>query len=110
MKYCKRQHKIGHIRFGKIRLFLERLETAHKRGRLRFSGALAQLDDTDVFAAAVRRLRPKNRVVYAKPPFGSPEHVLGHLGRYTHRVAVANSRLVSTDDSSVVFRWRDYRQ
>jgi hypothetical protein len=91
------------------RLFLERLETAHSRGRLRFSGALAQLDDADVFAAAVRRLRRKNWVVYAKPPFGSPEHVLAYLGRYTHRVAIANSRLVSADDSSVVFRWRDYR-
>jgi hypothetical protein len=91
------------------RLFLERLETAHTRGRLRFSGALAQLDDADVFAAAVRRLRRKNWVVYAKPPFGSPEHVLAYLGRYTHRVAIANSRLVRADDSSVVFRWRDYR-
>lgn len=91
------------------RLFLERLEMAHARGRLRFSGALAQLDDADVFAAAVRRLRRKNWVVYAKPPFGSPGHVLAYLGRYTHRVAIANSRLVSADDSSVVFRWRDYR-
>lgn len=91
------------------RLFLERLETAHTRGRLRFSGALAPLDDADVFAAAVRQLRRKNWIVYAKPPFGSPEHVLAYLGRYTHRVAIANSRLVSADDSSVVFRWRDYR-
>jgi hypothetical protein len=91
------------------RLFLERLETAHSCGRLRFSGGLAQLDDADIFAAAVRRLRRKNWVVYAKPPFGSPEHVLAYLGRYTHRVAIANSRLVSADDSSVVFRWRDYR-
>ena len=91
------------------RLFLERLETAHSRGRLRFSGTLAKFDDADVLAAAVRRLRRKNWVVYAKPPFGSPEHVLAYLGRYTHRVAIANSRLVSADDSSVVFRWRDYR-
>ena len=91
------------------RLFLERLETAHSRGRLRFSGTLAKFDDADVLAAAVRRLRRKNWVVYAKPPFGSPEHVLAYLGRYTHRVAIANSRLVSVDDSSVVFRWRDYR-
>lgn len=91
------------------RLFLERLETAHSRGRLRFSGALAQLDDADIFAAAVRRRRRKVWVVYAKPPFGSPEHVLAYLGRYTHRVAIDNSRLVSADDSSVVFRWRDYR-
>ena len=91
------------------RLFLERLETAYSRGRLRFSGALAQLDDADVFAAAMRQLRRKNWITYAKPPFGSPQHVLAYLGRYTHRVAIANSRLVSADDSSVVFRWRDYR-
>ena len=91
------------------RLFLERLETAHLRGRLRFSGTLAKFDEADVFAAAVRQLRRKNWIVYAKPPFGSPEHVLAYLGRYTHRVAIANSRLVSADDSSVVFRWRDYR-
>ena len=64
-------------------LLLERLETAHSRGRLRFSGALAQLDDAAVFAAAVQRLRRKNWVVYAKPPFGSPEHVL-NLSRTLH--------------------------
>ncbi len=72
-------------------------------------GALAQLADADVFAAAVRQLRRKNWIVYAKPPFGSPKHVLAYLGRYTHRVAIANSCLVSANDSSVVFRWRDYR-
>lgn len=53
---------------------------------------------------------PAARIVYSKPPFGSPEHVLAYLGRYTHRVAIANSRLVSADDTSVSFRWRDYRR
>jgi len=91
------------------RLFLERLQAAYKAGRLRFSGRLDRFGDAHAFAAAVRRLRGKTWIVYAKPPFGSPEHVLAYLGRYTHRVAIANSRLVSADDTSVTFRWRDYR-
>lgn len=91
------------------RLFLVRLQAAHAAGRLRFSGKLDGLDDADVFAAAIGKLRRKNWIVYAKPPFGSPEHVLAYLGRYTHRVAIANSRLVSADETSVTFRWRDYR-
>jgi hypothetical protein len=91
------------------RLFLDRLQAAHTTGRLRFSGALDRLGDADAFAAAIRQLRRKSWVVFAKPPFGSPEHVLAYLGRYTHRVAIANSRLVSADDTSVTFRWRDYR-
>ncbi len=91
------------------RLFLERLAAAHTAGRLRFSGRLDRLGDADVFTAAIRQLRRKNWVVYSKPPFGSPEHVLAYLGRYTHRVAIANSRLVSADETSVTFRWRDYR-
>ena len=64
----------------------------------------------DAFMAATRQLRRRNWVVYSKPPFGSPEHVLAYLGRYTHRVAIANSRLVSADETSVTFRWRDYRR
>lgn len=92
------------------RLFLERLQAAHLAGRLRFSGALARLDDADVFATSIRELRCKDWIVYSKPPFGSPAHVLAYLGRYTHRVAIANSRLVSADDAGVSFRWRDYRR
>lgn len=91
------------------RLFLERLQAAYKAGRLRFSGRLDRFGDTHAFAAAVQRLRRQTWIVYAKPPFGSPEHVLAYLGRYTHRVAIANSRLVSADQTSVTFRWRDYR-
>lgn len=91
------------------RLFLERLQAAHEAGRLRFFGALAGLSDPGTFSEALRPLRKKRWVVYAKPPFGSPEHVLAYLGRYTHRVAIANSRLVSADEASVTFRWRDYR-
>ena len=91
------------------RLFLERLQAAYKAGRLRFSGTLDGFGDAHAFAVAIRQLRRKSWIVYAKPPFGSPEHVLAYLGRYTHRVAIANSRLVSADETSVVFRWRDYR-
>lgn len=91
------------------RVFLERLQAAHAAGRLRFSGSLDGLADPRVFAAAIRQLRRKTWIVYAKPPFGSPEHVLAYLGRYTHRVAIANSRLVSADETSITFRWRDYR-
>ena len=91
------------------RLFLERLQAAYKAGRLRFSGTLDGFGDAHAFAVAIRQLRRKSWIVYAKPPFGSPEHVLAYLGRYTHRVAIANSRLVSADEASVVFRWRDYR-
>lgn len=92
------------------RLFLERLQAAYAAGRLRFFGALDQFDDADAFAAVMQLVRRKKWIVYAKPPFGSPEHVLAYLGRYTHRVAIANSRLVHADDTSVTFRWRDYRR
>src|SRR5829696_7542707 len=91
------------------RLFLERLLAANEAGRLRFSGTLEALGDARPFAAALRALRNKRWVVYAKPPFGSPAHVLAYLGRYTHRIAIANSRLVEADDETVTFRWRDYR-
>jgi hypothetical protein len=92
------------------RLFLERLQAAHLAGRLLFFGELRSLTPAGAFASALRLLRRKRWVVYAKPPFGSPEHVLAYLGRYTHRVAIANSRLVSADEKSVTFRWRDYRR
>jgi hypothetical protein len=91
------------------RLFLERLQAAHAAGRLQFFGALGGLNDSRAFADALRPLRKTSWVVYAKPPFGSPAHVLAYLGRYTHRVAIANSRLVSMVDATVTFRWRDYR-
>ncbi|MCA1444146.1 IS91 family transposase [Ensifer sp. IC4062] len=91
------------------RLFLERLQAVQTAGGLRFFGALAPLGDGNALARALRPLRKKRWVVYAKPPFGSPERVLAYLGRYTHRVAIANSRLVSADATGVTFRWRDYR-
>ena len=91
------------------RLFLERLKAARATGRLRFFGALSTLNDAHAFADGLRPLRARRWIVYAKPPFGSPKHVLAYLGCYTHRVAIANSRLVSADATSVTFRWRDYR-
>lgn len=91
------------------RLFLERLQTAHAAGRLQFFGSLTDLGTKSAFDDALRPMRKKSWVVYAKPPFGSPAHVLAYLGRYTHRIAIANSRLVSIADGTVSFRWRDYR-
>ena len=91
------------------RVILEGLQKAYAAGRVRFSGKVVGFEHANAFAAAIGKLRRKNWIVYAKPPFGSPEHVLAYLGRHTHRVAIANSRLVSADETSVTFRWRDYR-
>jgi hypothetical protein len=91
------------------RLFLERLQGAFERGALGFFGDLAALADPAAFAGRIDTLRHAEWVVYAKPPFGGPEQVLAYLGRYTHRVAIANSRLVSVTDADVAFLWKDYR-
>jgi hypothetical protein len=91
------------------RLFLAGLHAAHRAGRLRFFGERACLADPDAFAAHLAPLRRSEWVVYAKAPFGGPEAVLAYLSRYTHRVAIANSRLVAADANTVTFRWKDYR-
>lgn len=91
------------------RLFLEQLQAAFAAGELGFFGDLAALAEPAAFVHRLRELRRVEWVVYAKPPFGSSEQVLAYLGRYTHRVAIANSRLVSITDREVAFRWRDYR-
>jgi len=91
------------------RLFLTMLLAAHKAGRLTFFGDHAALADAQAFAAYVEPLRRTEWVVYAKRPFGGPQAVLAYLSRYTHRVAIANSRLIACDRSSVAFRWKDYR-
>jgi hypothetical protein len=91
------------------RLFLEQLDAAFKTGRLGFFQALAPLADPAIFAQRSAALRRLDWVVYAKPPFGGPEQVLAYLSRYTHRVAIANSRLIKLEDGRVSFRWRDYR-
>jgi hypothetical protein len=91
------------------RLFLEQLAVSHKAGRLQFFGGHARLAEQGAFAAYLAPLRKIKWVVYAKPPFGGPEAVLAYLSRYTHRVAIANSRLISLDDKGVTFKWKDYR-
>jgi hypothetical protein len=91
------------------RLFLTRLQAAFDAGQLRFFGALASLAGRATFAVCLRPLRAIPWVVYAKRPFGGPEQVLDYLARYTHRVAIANSRLVTLADGRVSFRWKDYR-
>ena len=91
------------------RLFLDRLAAAHGAGRLAFHGDLAALADPAPFAAHLAPLRCAEWVVYAKRPFAGPEAVLAYLSRYTHRVAIANSRLLALDERGVTFRWKDYR-
>jgi hypothetical protein len=91
------------------RLFLETLTVAHDTGRLQFFGEHALLAERDAFTACLAPLRKAEWVVYAKRPFGGPEAVLAYLSRYTHRVAISNSRLLALDDTGVTFRWKDYR-
>ena len=91
------------------RLFLDRLAALHKAGRLAFFGEQAGLADREAFTAHLTPLRKAEWVVYAKRPFGGPEAVLAYLSRYTHRVAISNSRLVSDDDRGVTFCWKNYR-
>jgi hypothetical protein len=91
------------------RLFLESLVAAHATGRLQFFGDHVPLAAGDAFTAYLAPLRKIEWVVYSKRPFGGPEAVLAYLSRYTHRVAIANSRLISLDDTGVTFRWKDYR-
>jgi hypothetical protein len=91
------------------RLFLERLLAAHQANRLKFFGDHAALADAQAFSTYLAPLRRAEWVVYAKRPFGGPQAVLAYLSRYTHRVAIANSRLIACDRTSVAFRWKDYR-
>jgi hypothetical protein len=91
------------------RLFLEKLIATHRADRLSFFGDYAHLADAQSFAAYLAPLRKTEWVVYAKRPFGGPEAVLAYLSRYTHRVAIANSRLIAFDEQLVTFKWKDYR-
>ena len=86
-----------------------RVREAFRHGRLYFPGSLAPLATDGAFRAFLRSLYRQTWVVYAKPPFGSPAHVLHYLARYTHRVAISNHRLVDVTDDTVSFRWKDYR-
>jgi Putative transposase/Transposase zinc-binding domain len=91
------------------RLFLKALTAAHKAGRLNFFGDHARLANPQAFAAYLAPTRTTEWVVYAKRPFGGPAAVLAYLSRFTHRVAIANSRLIAFDHNGVTFRWKDYR-
>ena len=85
------------------------LREACRQGRLSFPGQLAPLATEQAFGTFLRSLYRQSWVVYAKPPFGSPAHVLHYLARYTHRVAISNHRLVDVTTTTVSFRWKDYR-
>ena len=91
------------------RLFLEGLLALHRAGELAFFGDLSGFADTAAFAVWLAPFRKSDWVVYAKPPFGGPEAVLAYLSRYTHRVAISNSRLLRADAETVAFRWKNYR-
>ncbi len=91
------------------RLMLEKLHVAHHAGHLQFFGKHQHLTDASDFASYLEPLRKIDWVVYAKQPFAGPEAVLAYLARYTHRVAISNSRLIACDEHSVTFKWKDYR-
>ena len=103
-KYLLPKKVLRRVFRGKFR---EALKQAFQDGLLRFEGKLKLLAKPKIFAAWLRPLYRKNWVVYLKRPFGGPEYVLQYLGRYTHRVAISNHRLVSFTDGQVTFRWRD---
>jgi hypothetical protein len=91
------------------RRFLEELQRLHDVGELRFFGEHAGLADAQAFTRWLAPMRKCEWVVYAKRPFAGPEAVLAYLSRYTHRVAISNSRLLALDERGVTFRWKDYR-
>ena len=91
---------------GKLLAFLKQ---SYRCDELCFAGKLAELSTPRAFYALLHALRRREWVVYSKPPFGGPEHVLKYLARYTHRVAISNGRLLSLDNGQVRFRWRDSR-
>ena len=91
------------------RLFLDGLEAESEKGELNLFGELAPLAGPEAFNDRICALRQSPFVVYAKPPFGGPARVLAYLARYTHRTAIANSRLVAVDDNEVAFVYKDYR-
>jgi len=88
---------------------LELLQHAFDRGEVEFFSALEELRDRQAFRRYLDPLRAKEWIVYAKAPFAGPEQVLDYVGRYTHRVAISNSRLLDIEEGTVTFRWKDYR-
>jgi hypothetical protein len=92
------------------RLFLEALEDAFYQKRLLFPGSVEPLQDAGLFHNYLYAMEKRDWVVYAKPPFGGPQQVLKYLGRYTHRVALSNQRLLALENGEVSFQWKDYRE
>jgi hypothetical protein len=88
-------------------MFLNGLEQAYRAQKLLLYGECQSLADANAFADFLEKLK-KGWVVFAEPPFGGPEHVLQYLARYVHRVAISNHRIISIDDASVTFKWKDY--
>jgi len=93
-----------------LTLFLEALQQAYQSGKLKFFAELQPLRDEARFSDYLAPPRQAEWVVYAKPPFGGPQQVLAYLGRYTHRVAISNQRLLHHHDGNVTFQWKDYRR
>ena len=91
------------------RLFLQALQSAFSQGQLQLWGEREALRDPTRFSAYLEPLRRQEWVVYAKPPFGGPQQVLAYWGRYTHRVAISNQRLLAAGNTTVTFQWKDYR-
>src|ERR1700757_1057008 len=96
---------LGRVFRGK---FVAGLKRRFQQHQLTFAGTLQPLAHEKAFRSFLRPLFRQNWVVYAKPPFGGPHHVLGYLARYTHRVAITNHRLVAFENDQVTFRWKDY--
>ncbi|MCP3849273.1 MAG: IS91 family transposase, partial [Gammaproteobacteria bacterium] len=92
------------------RLFLELLLKSYQKDQLHFYHKLKSIEEKQAFSHWLKPLRQKEWIVYAKRPFAGPKAVLAYLSQYTHRVAIANSRLISMDDKSVTFKWKDYRK
>jgi hypothetical protein len=90
-------------------LFLHYLEKAYRAGELSFYSSLLPLKEPAAFLRHLAPVRAAEWVVYAKPPFAGPQQVLNYVGRYTHRIAISNNRLLSIDDGKVCFKWKDYR-
>jgi len=88
--------------------FVDGLKRLFQQHQLAFAGSLQPLQNEKAFHAFLRPLHRQHWVVYAKPPFGGPHHVLGYLGRYTHRIAITNHRLITFENNQVTFRWKDY--
>lgn len=89
--------------------FLAYLKQAYQSGELKFVGEIDSLTDRNRFQALIDKLYNKKWVTYCKKPFGGPEKVIRYLGRYSHRVAISNNRILKLEDGNVTFKWRDYR-